>query len=285
MRLDRWNRLICAGRGVEGTWRLTPSHELEYRRYGGEEEILISGEMTSARPNGLTLALSQRNLEGDTQARELALRGRWQADPQNRLTFLAQRRQGRTDALVLQGGWQVGEKQEILYRVERAGPNGGHSRTIRLLRFEGYWEVGEDRRLTYVLDRQSDSSFRFRGSFQTASLQPKEGSLRYQVGVEVGGKRQVQTVTLFGRWKLSRRLALELEIPYGSVRRAITFGASLSPGGGRALLGRLTTRGGKPLGLEVTLTQEFLKQQGEAFLRLRRSLEESAVEGGVRIRW
>lgn len=285
MRLDRWNRLIREGRGVEGTWRLTPSHDLEYRRYGAEEEILVSGRLASARPNGLTFGLAQRGVDGDTRSRELTLRGRWQADPRNRLTFLAQRRDGREEALVLQGGWELGEQHEVLYRIERTDPPSGRGRTIHQVRFEGYWEIDEERRLSYVLDRQSDSAFRFRGAFQTASLQPKEGSLRYQVGVEVGGRRQLQTVTLFGRWKLSRQLALELEVPYGSARRAMRFGASFSPGGGRTVLGRLTTRGGKPLGLEVTLTQEFLKDQGEAFLRLRRSLEETAVEGGVRIRW
>ena len=172
----------------------------------------------------------------------------------------------------------MGPKNEILYRVERS---------LHFLRFDGYWDLGQDRRITYVLDADTGSAFRFRGAFQTASILQKKGELRYQLGAEAQGRRgRLQTVTLFGKWKLSRDLSLEFEVPYsGGFRRSISFGAAYAWDSWTALSAHLTTRRGEPLGVELTLHRDFLKGQGEAFIRLRKSLEETAAEAGVRIRW
>ena len=286
MRLDRLNRLIRDdGRVIEGRWKLTPRHELQYRRAGAGEELVVTGELVSAEPLGLTFRLEQESQEEETRRRELQLKGRWQADAGSRLTFLVEREEGKADTLTLEGGWETGPGNEIQYRFER--PEGKkRARSLHRLRFEGAWEVGEDRRLAYVLEAGSDSAFRFRGAFQTDSIRQKEGTLRYQIGVETEGKKRFQTVTLFGKWKLSRDLSLEFEVPYaGGFRRAIAFGAAYAWGPSASISARLTTPGGGPLGVELSLHREFLKGRGEAFVRLRRSLQESAAEAGARIRW
>lgn len=286
MRLNRLNQLVLDGRKpVDGTWRLARGNELQYRRRGGREEVVVSGPLVGASPRGLSFRVEADSLDGDLIGKTLQIHGRWQADDENRLTFLAERRSGRMDVLTLEGGWQVGPSQEILYRVEQEDLK-RKRRTVRLLRFSGYWDLDEEKRLTYVLDRGSDSAFRFRGAFQTRSILAKEGAIRYQLGAEVDGRRRARTVTLFGKWKLSRRLELSFEVPYtGGRARGIDFGAELELDGQGNIACRLTTRRGEPLGVEVVFTRSFFKGDGELFARLRRSAEETVVEGGVRVRW
>ena len=284
MRIDRLNRLIRDGETLDGAWELSSGHQLRYRRRGSEKEVILAGDLVSAGPNSLNLRLREDVLEEDVRRREMILRGRWQVDPRNRLAFRVEREQGTAEALTLEGAWETGPDNEILYRFERPGTQGGKS--IHQVRFEGVWEIGEDRRLSYVMDAGSDSAFRFRGTFQTASIRPKEGTVRYQIGVQVENKKRFQTVMLFGKWKLSRDLSLEFEVPYsGGFRRSISFGAVYSWDSSASVSARLTTPAGKPLGVELSLHKEFLKGKGEAFVRLRRSLEETAAEAGVRVLW
>ncbi len=284
MRVDRLNRLVRDGETLDGAWELASGHQLRYRRRGPEKEVILVGNLLSSGPNSLNFRLEESIRDEDVRRRELALRGRWQTDPSNRLTFWVERERGMEEALTLEGAWETGPGNEILYRFERSGSKG--SRSLHRIRFEGVWEIGEDRRLSYVMDAGSDSAFRFRGTFQTASLRQKQGAVRYQIGLQVEGKKRFQTVTLFGKWKLSRDLSLEFEIPYsGGFRRSLSFGAVYAWDSSASVSARLTTPAGKPLGVELSLHKEFLQGRGEAFVRLRRSLEETAAEAGVRVRW
>lgn len=286
MRVDHLNRLIRDGQTLEGEWEITPRHKIRYRRKGNREELNIVGDLAGAGPNSLAFRLNQESQDGDTRKRQLELKGRWQADAQNRLTFRAEQERGPEEVLTLEGAWELGAQNEILYRFKRTDLK-TRSRSLHLIRFDGFWELGEDRRLAYVLDTDSGSAFRFRGAFQTASVLQKRGSLRYQLGVEAAGRGEgLKSVTLFGKWKLSRDLALEFEVPYaGGFHRAITFGAAYAWDPKTSVTARLTTLQGSPLGLELSLHREFLNGNGQAFVRLRRSLEETAAETGVRVRW
>lgn len=285
MRLSRLNQLLDEeGRIIEGRWELTRRHRLQYRQQGQEEEIVLSGELVAAEPTALVAQITERLADGESVSRLLSLRGRWQADPRNRLAFLVERESGRYEWLTLQGGWEVAPGQEILVRTQRTDLK-TKSRQVHLLRFRGYWDLSQGGRLTYVLDESSDSAFRFRGTFQTPSVLAKGGAVRYQLGLEAEGKRRLKKITLFGKWKLSRDLALEFEIPYEGSAHSIIFGATYEINSQASLAASLTTQEGKPLGVELLLTRRFLQGQGEAFLRLRKSVEESAAEGGVRFRW
>lgn len=285
MRLTTLDQLVLGKQRVDGVWRLTPSHELQYRRRPGEKEIVLKGKLVEAQANGLSFRASELTTEEEVVWRTLTLRGRWEADPENRLSFLVERGNGKTDRLTLEGAWTLNESQEILYRFQQSG-NGSGSEEVGLLRFQGYWDIAEGKRLTYVLDQKSDSAFRFRGAFQTPSILSKRGAIHYQIGIELEGKRELRTVTLFGQWKLSRDLSLSFEIPSrdGSVR-GIHFKAVYAINDQNTLSGQLMTKEGEPLGIELIVTREFLKGNGQAFARLRRSLEETAVEGGMRFKW
>ncbi len=275
IRLTKLNQLIQNRETMEGVWQITKRHELQYRRRGGSQEIVLKGDLVAAEPTSLVGLFKEESEEGEVTSRLLSLSGRWQADSRNRLNFLVEREQGLNDRLVLQGSWELNEANEILYRYQ---PD------LQTLRFQGHWDLGDSKWLTYVLDESSDSTFRFRGTFQTPSILAKEGQIRYQVGVEVEGKKRFNIVTLFGTWKLSRDLALDFEMAVGGVSsRTIRFGATYEIDSEDAISARLTTREGQPLGVEVIFTRDVMK--GQAFVRLVKSLEETAVEGGFRFRW
>ena len=277
-RLTSLDQLLDAGTRVDGAWELTSRHQVRYRRRGAEETAVVTADLVAAEPTGLTIQITQSQLDGDVAGRTVTLRGRWQADARNRLTFIVERGGGQSDQLTFTGGWQIGPQQELRYRVERDG--------AQTLTFAGYWDVDAERRLTYILDAGTDSTFRFRGAFQTASILAKSGELRYQLGVEATRGRRSQTIALFGTWKVSRDLRVTFEIPYADGRaRAMVFEAAYALGPDRTITATLTSRAGGPLGLEVVFAQSFFKGDGEAFVRLRRSLEETAVEGGIRFRW
>ncbi|PIQ81801.1 MAG: hypothetical protein COV76_07055 [Candidatus Omnitrophica bacterium CG11_big_fil_rev_8_21_14_0_20_64_10] len=277
---------LSAGRVISGRWEMTRRHDLIYRKDGPEEQIVVQGPLLQAKPGQVTFRVDRQAVGGDLTGRRLTLRGRWQADPKNRLSFVVDRRSRPSDWLVLQGAWELNRRNEILYRW-RGEQLKTKKKTERLIRFQGVWELSDDRHLTYVLDRELGSSFRFRGTYQTPTLAAKTGAIRFQIGAEVKGRRRVETITLFGKWKLSRGLALALEMPAGPGhrRRQITFGADFEIGRAGQVTARLKTGSGEPLGIEVALTRSLLAGSGEAFLRLNRSLEAQAVEAGVRLRW
>ncbi|MBI3616484.1 MAG: hypothetical protein HY211_08225 [Candidatus Omnitrophica bacterium] len=285
MRLTKLNDLVRGREIIDGTWVLGKNHEIRYRRRDGEQEVALKGTLIAAEENALVIQAAERSTDDEILSRTLTLQGRWQADPQNRLTFLVERRSDRQDRLTFSGGWEIGESNEIVYRYEQLQLK-TRQRAIQTLSFRGAWDIDDAHQLTYVLDRGSDSAFRFRGTFQTPTVLAKEGAIRYQLGIELEGRRHLQTITLFGKWKLSRDLSLDFEIPYadGSAR-AITLGATYRINAEDSIQAQLTARNGEPLGMELLFTRDFLKGQGEAFLRLRNSLEEKAVEGGLRFRW
>lgn len=286
MLLNRLNQLVAGGRKVvDGRWNLTRHHRLQYRRRGGNEQTVLSGPLIGASARGLTFRVEEETLDQDVIGRRLTLRGHWQADSRNRLAFVADGRKGQHTWLTLSGGWEVDRQHALLYRLH-ARKLATRTTQVRTIRFQGHWDLGKDRRLTYVLDRASDSQFRFRGTFQTPSLLAKQGAIRYQVGVELEGRRRLQTITLFGKWKLSRKLELTLEVPYRGGRvRGMTFGTVFQVGPDGQVSVALTAPGGEPLGVEGVVSRAFLRGRGEAFVRLRASLRQKGLEAGVRFPW
>jgi len=283
-RLTSLNQLIHAGDVVDGAWELTPRHQVRYRRRGGDETVVLMGDFVAAEATGLMIQVTGQQTGGDLVGHTVTLRGRWEADDRNRLAFLVEREGGRHDRLTLGGAWAVGPRHEIVYRYQRH--EDAVRRAVQTVTFHGAWDLTQARRLTYVLDADSDSAFRFRGAFQTPSVLAKTGEIRYQLGIEVEGRRRVQTVTLFGKWKLSRDLGLAFEIPYADGEpRTMTFGATYRLAARQTIAATLKAPDGKPVGLEVLLTREFLRGQGEAFVRLRRALGETTLEAGLRFPW
>lgn len=107
------------------------------------------------------------------------------------------------------------------------------------------------------------------------------------MGAEAAGQKgRFKTLTFFGEWKLSDRLDLEFELDCeDGKKRALKFGAEFQLTENASIAAKLTTQRGDALGVEVILNRAFLRGRAQAFVRLRKSLSESAVEAGITIPW
>ena len=270
---------------IRGRWALDADHVLSYRKEAGEEDFELETSLIAAEPGALVFSFTEKQESGETVTRLAKLSGIWRANAGNEIEFEVSRQSGQNDVLAFRSEWKVGNAQQIIYSWRRKISN-RKTRRLQTLTFRGWWDLSGENRLVYTLEDSDDGNFRFRGAFQTPGILAKKGEIRYQLGAEAESGRKARVITLFGKWKLSDRLDLSFEMEYADGRRhEMRFGAQFSMTRELTVAARLIDRKGVPLGMEVLLTKEFLNGQGEAFVRLKKTLQESALEAGVTLPW
>ena len=285
MKLTKLDELIDRDDETKGRWEITPSHEIQYKRIGKEKKIKVGGSLVAAEPNTLVIGVTKRQTDQTVVSSIYKLAGSWRLDPKNRIVFEVEREDGKKDSLTFKGGWRVNDSNELVYTYHQTDLKRKRKIT-RELAFHGFWDVSDKKRLTYWLGGDSNSAFRFRGAFQTKSILAKKGKLRYQAGVEVNGKHKIQNIILFGKWKVTRKLELSFEIEYEDERKkTVVFGGEYALSRDSRIAVNLKNRSGEPLGIELILTKDIFGKDGQAFMRLERSLEESGIEAGMKFRW
>lgn len=285
MKLTRLSQLTEDEELIQGKWRLSRDHELEYWEKAQAKEATFKAALIQAESNALIVALTAKEKDGKIVTRTAKLTGTWHLNEKNQIVFDLEKKSGRPDRVTFKGAWRVNDSHEIVYTYEESHLK-RRTKELQTLTFKGHWDIGENNRLTYLLEGDTRSAFRIRGTFQTKSILAKEGQIRYQFGIEAQGKQRLKTITLFGKWKLSRALELSFEIDYQDGRKhALTFGAEFNLGRERNIQARLLNKKGGSLGLEVVFTQAFMEGEGGLFLRLRKTLDESALEAGVKVPW
>ena len=282
---------------LDGAWALTPNHELALTLHESavqdRQTVYLKGALTGTEAHALVFALRRREDDDVETAQRLSLSGRWQADAQNRLTFLIEHADGVENRLTLEGGWETDEHHALRYRYRQRSP-AFRDRDQHTLVFEGAWDVTGSDRLVYRLTGSDDSAFEFTASLRSPSLLAKDGRIEYEVGVGLSRMRtERQRVALFGAWKLNRDLSVSFEMPYAGGRvQAIRFEGAARLGPRDQVAVALThARGsppagarGKPLGLTVTFTRELVPD-ASLFLRLRADAEERSALAGVHVRF
>ncbi|MFA5167641.1 MAG: hypothetical protein WC530_03830 [Candidatus Omnitrophota bacterium] len=305
----KYRKLADLQKGIEGLdckLELTPEHKVIYREQGGDKKAVFTGSLVAAKPDLLVISVTVQEDEKHFVAGLVKLSGKWELDEKNRITFSVKRGLDRYDKLTFQGVWEVNDNFQVTYTfetrqvVESSGKERRRvTKVTQELVFEGRWDISEKNCLTYLIGVDSESSFRFKGTFGTKSILAKEGEIRYQVGVEYelktgGFKRMTQTITLFGKWKLSDDLALSFELECADGRKAaISVGVELDlekfqescPLLPDKVSVNLTSREGDPLGVEIVLTKDLFEGNVQTFVRFRESLKETAVEAGITIPW
>ena len=209
MRLTKLNELVEDGKTLKGRWELGKNHEIQFRSSDKNDEIRLRAPIVAAEPDALVVAVTEKQQEQQVVTSLWKLAGTWSANPKNQILFSADRESGRNNVLTFDGGWRVGEFQELLYTYEVRDLK-TKRKEYKLLVFKGVWDITEKNTLTYLLGEDSDSRFRFRGTFQTKSILAKKGEVRSQAGVETSGRRGPQNVILFGKWKYSDKAGLFL---------------------------------------------------------------------------
>ena len=264
-----------------GRWRLSRSGELTYRSSDGRgETVLVRAEPLAAGPGALVVSIDQSQKGGRVLARTLRLEGRWSVDARNRLIFGVARGRGPMDALTFEGGWELDRAHRLVFRRKLTARRRPTAETS--LTFDGEWDIPGPGVLAYRFE--SGETFSFRGSFQSPSILAKTGEVRWQFGAGAARGRRSSALIFFGKWKLGHDLELNFELERGR-GRTLRFGVAYSVGQGDEISLALTDRRGERLGAELLLTKDFLRRDGQAFLRLRRDAEEALVEAGAALRW
>jgi len=271
---------------LDGSWALTREHELALTLHESarpRQTLFLKGALTAADAHGLAFTLDQAQGADGRASQRLSFSGRWQADRRNRLTFLAARADGSDDRLTLQGGWEVGRRHELLYRYRRSSTS---QRSIQehALTFDGSWDVTRANRLAYRL-AGSRELLEFAASLRSPSLIAREGRLVYDVGIGVSRGQRRQRVSLTGAWKIGKDLSASFEVPYAGGRiEAIRFEGSYAMTSRDRVAVALRDSRRQPLGLTVIFTRDLLPD-AKLFLRLQQDGKETAVLGGVQVRF
>ena len=266
-------------------WELGPNHEVLLKSDDKAKEIKFKGSLIGAEPDALVVSYTERESNQKVVTRLLKISGEWKLNQNNQITFQVAKKSGKTDVLTFTSSWKVGAAHEIVYTYEQTNLK-TKIKEVQELAFKGYWDISEKNRLTYYVGGDTNNAFRFRGTFQTKSILAKKGEIRYQVGVEVAGKHKIQTITLFGKWIVSRNLNLSFEIEYDdNETKAITFGGTYALSDSADIIVNLKSQEGKPLGIELILTKEIFNGDGNIFIRLQKTIEESRVEAGMKFKF
>lgn len=279
----------------QGHWWLNPNYDLELildeskGQFRGNR-LVLKGEIISTDRDALAFEIKSYNKEGLLHLQIIRLSGFWQADEYNRLSFIVNKKDSPNDIITLEGIWQINQNQQITYTFEKTDFI-TKIKTLHTLTFEGFWQIDSANRLTYILSHSFDSRFDFRIQIESPNLYPKEGVIKYRLGIGLKGlifkKRTAPSkiISLYGSWKFSRKAGLQFQIDYGQGKiHSIEFGTNVHLTKKDEVVFSLINKRNEPLGMNLIFTHRFLKKlDAEAFLRFKKFSKESSIEAGVKI--
>jgi hypothetical protein len=269
---------------LRGTWSLTQNHDLRFtldkwRRQTFGDQLTIQGDIIDVNKNSLLFAVSTQSKDGSKSNYLLQLGGSWQADKNNRLTFMVKRGENSPNLLTLEGVWEIGENNQIVYRYQKEKQVRRIKKTHTLV-FQGHWDIKDKARISYVIDKDSDSGFDFRSSL--GIFQDK--CIKYEVGV--GVKPIKRTTILFGSWKIRKNVGLVFEAEYNNKKiHPIVLGAEARLTDKDTVSFNLKDNINKGMGAQFELSHKILKGDGQAFLKLLKSRREQAILVGAGWGW
>jgi hypothetical protein len=273
---------------LKGTWSLTDDHQLrltleEWRRKTFGDQLVLRGEIIDVRRNSLLFSVTTKTKDNMPSSYLLELSGSWQADKHNRITFKVDKEQSRPDLLIFNGAWQIDENYKIIYTCQNKQLV-RKNKQIRSLAFKGRWDIRNKARLSYIIDADSDSKF----NFSTSAGVFRNGYIQYELGIGLSSRKQPvkRSITFSGKWKIKRGLGLVFEVQRGEGKiQEIVFGAEANLGDKGRVSFNLRNSLNKKVGAELELSRDIFQGDGQAFLRLLESKQESAIIAGVGWKW
>jgi hypothetical protein len=273
---------------LKGDWSLTKDHRLrltldKWRRETFGDQLTLQGEIIDVGKNSLLFAVTTRTKDDMPSTYILELAGSWQADEHNRLIFRADKEHGRTDTLTFDGIWQIDENYRITYSYRREQLL-RKLKKIHTLIFEGHWDIRDKTRLSYVIDNNTGSGF----DFKTAIGIFKHRFIKYELGIALSRRKQPvkRTIILFGKWRLKKTTGLVFEVERGERKiQAIVFGAEAKLTDKGTVAFDLRNGLNKGIGAQLQLSRDIFNGDSQAFLRLLKSKQESAILAGAGWRW
>ncbi len=271
---------------LSGKYSLNSNHDLVLtldgsRRQKSGDKLTIRGEIINTDAHEIAFSITTKDKTSGESVYILSLRGWWQADDYNRLSFRVERENGSTDTLTFRGTWDINKHHQLVYTYRKRN-NKRKSLRTHYLTFKGHWDITSRNRITYNLDTSSDSAFGFGVRF--ARYDARRRSFIYSLGIGVKPLRR--QIVLKGTWKVHQGLRLAFEIKYAEGRvHAIMFGAVFRLASKTELDVKLTTTDGHDLGIEIKLSRSIFNGRGEIFLRAEADSDEQEVAAGVGFRF
>ncbi len=287
-----WRRLYHLPLKVSfaGNWKLNSNYDLELNleetknQYKGDR-LILKGEIISTDRDALAFEIISRDEQGNSHIQLLELTGSWQADEFNRIIFTLKKKTS-PDVITLEGSWQINKNQQIDYTYEKTLLK-TKTKSSYILTFEGFWQINSSNRLAYLLSQSTKSYFDFRVRIESPNLYPKEGLIKYRIGIGLRKDKLYgeKIISLFGSWRFSRKAGLVFSMDYGKDKpRDIEFGANIHLNKRDEVVFTITNKEKEPIGFDITIHHTFLKNQdAQGFLRLKNILDnkEAGIEAGV----
>ncbi|MFH1846031.1 MAG: hypothetical protein ABH869_00550 [Candidatus Omnitrophota bacterium] len=275
---------------INGLWSLTPEYDLRFYAQGANDVlsskvVVFRGDIEHVR--GDELVFTVRGYEGvsGVKTSTIALKGKWYADPDNRIVFDVSRKKGSYNVLKFQGAWQVDKNNEVIYRYVKTRLK-TRIKEEKLLIFKGKWKIASNC-LTYTLEGNDRSFLRFKAVLESRKLKANAGFIKYHVGVRYEIKKiscsVKKDVILFGRWELSKDIKTGVEVRFlGDKIQSTSFLAQELRWNGRLITVFVKNSREENMGLEVTFERPF-ENDAELFLMLSLFKDEVKIEGGIRV--
>jgi len=272
---------------LDGKWSLDEDHKLclTLNKWGRQtlgDKLTIQTDIISASKNSIAFSLTTKSKDNTQSVYILELKGAWQADKNNRLTFRAQKEKGSYDILTFRGAWEINKNHQIIYRCSKDVLI-RKKKKLRVITFKGHWDISDKYRICYVLDKQSGSVF----NFKTSAGIFKDKYIKCELGIGLSRKEEVKRIiTLYGKWKIKKKVGLIFEVEYAKKEiYAITFGAQAQLTSKNSIKFELKDEKGKAFGSQLTISHKILGRDGSSFLRLLKSKDEQSLTLGAGLRW
>ncbi len=270
-----------------GTWQLDKNHNLilktQKTKNYPKSSLTLYGKIEKVNSDYLFFRIKKSSFSNLSQKHLITLRGRWQADKFNRLTFEVKKKE-KPDALRFKNIWQINKTNKITYVYEKTSLI-TKKKTEQFIQFDGFWQLVNKNKICYRLKKANKSQFEFKAYLQTANVYPKKGAIKYRVGVGFGKKRKEKTISLYGSWKFSRKLGLFFEVNYrnGKIKR-YKFSAMLNLSEKDKVIFNLLDSKGRPLGIKVVYKRKLFKQKDiEFFTELSKKGKNYTTKSGLRL--
>ena len=272
-----WHRQHKIPERIEfkGNWRLNSNHDLvlniqDTGRKPGKEKLVLKGKILDCQKNYLLFQIKTKTSGTKESISFLKLKGFWQSDKFNRLTFEITKKEN-PDTLAFKGLWSVNKKQKITYLYQKANLT-TKKKISQKLTFDGFWQISEKNRLKYLLAGSKSSLFDFKAYLQSNNLYPKKGVIKYRIGIGAKEQKQERIISLYGEWKFSRKLGLTFEMNYGGGQiNRIQFASTVNLNKENKIIFTLKDKNNKPLGITITFKRDlFPRKDLEYFLQLKK---------------
>ncbi len=272
-----------------GKWRLDDNCDLvlDLQDTGKQSKgrLVLKGKILDCQKNYLLFQVKTKALGAKEVISFLKLRGFWQSDKYNRLTFEVTKKEN-PDTLTFKSLWSVNKNQKITYLLKKTNL-ATRRRVSQNLVFDGFWQINKKNRLKYAFAGSKSSFFDFKAYLQSNNLYPKKGVIKYRIGIGAKEQKKERIISLYGGWKFSRKFSLTFEMNYGGGKiNRIQFASTINLNKRSKIIFTLKDKDNKPLGVTLTLKRSSLSHKDlEYFLQLKKQGKELYIGIGAATRF